>query len=329
LALTIRPLYGFLEKITNRFFHLEGLNQRELVNTINENLKKAVENLETLLDSVTAQLCKSFNLQYVTFYYIREGKDIPSKERFSSYPLSLEQGQLLIKKEFDSLIDFYQQSFGSEKSHVYLNNIIYQIQNEKIRSRKDKLRELRDRLEKLNLTSFYFFKNRHGSFCAVYFGKKLSGDDLSYEEENLLSSLKTPIQIALENCEFYELAIERQKQLDKIEKLALLGQMSQGLAHEIKNPLMSVKTFFETFSSLSLEDQKQFTNLAKEQLKRVEDLLSRLKNYTQPQKLNCEKISLTHLVDKIYSFLKPEFIVKDVTFEKAIQSDYQRRIYCV
>ncbi|MBI4682505.1 MAG: hypothetical protein HY757_05310, partial [Nitrospirae bacterium] len=67
-------------------------------------------------------------------------------------------------------------------------------------------------------------------------GEKLSGDMFTNEDINLLNIISNQIAIARKNAELYK---------DKVrsERLASMGMMSATFAHEIRNPLTSLKTF--------------------------------------------------------------------------------------
>jgi signal transduction histidine kinase len=70
------------------------------------------------------------------------------------------------------------------------------------------------------------------------------------------------------------------------EQLFLLGEMSGGLAHEIKNPLAGVKASLEVIvadSGLPAEDRTLLTK-AIEQIKKIEALLKSLLNFARPPK---------------------------------------------
>ncbi|MDX1672076.1 MAG: GAF domain-containing protein [Balneolaceae bacterium] len=75
-------------------------------------------------------------------------------------------------------------------------------------------------------------------------------------DQRLLSTIAANVGIAMQNAEAYEQlrkAMEElrntQEQLVKQEKLASLGQLTAGIAHEIKNPL----NFVNNFADLSIE----------------------------------------------------------------------------
>jgi len=83
------------------------------------------------------------------------------------------------------------------------------------------------------------------------------------------------------------------------EQLFLLGEMSGGLAHEIKNPLAGVKASLEVLvadSVLPAEDRNLLTKSI-EQIKKIEALLKSLLNFARPPKPQLMSVDVNSVLE--------------------------------
>jgi two-component system, NtrC family, sensor histidine kinase AtoS len=78
--------------------------------------------------------------------------------------------------------------------------------------------------------------------------------------------------------------LRAEEELQRANQMALVGQMSAGLAHEIKNPLAGIKVSLDVLADeleLKPEDQELFSRIINE-INRMEKLLKSLLNYARP-----------------------------------------------
>jgi signal transduction histidine kinase len=85
------------------------------------------------------------------------------------------------------------------------------------------------------------------------------------DDQRLLSTIAANVGVALQNAESYRKLNETlsdlkstQEQLVTQEKMASLGQLTAGIAHEIKNPLNFVNNFAELIAELAKEAGEMF-----------------------------------------------------------------------
>ncbi len=89
-------------------------------------------------------------------------------------------------------------------------------------------------------------------------------------------------------------------QLERAEREAVVGRMAAGVAHELRNPLSSIKGLVLLLKSrLSGDDQaEQTAELMIEQVERLNRSISELLDYARPVMLNKEKFGIDDLVAK-------------------------------
>ncbi len=107
----------------------------------------------------------------------------------------------------------------------------------------------------------------------------------------------------------YELDLYRKKmegsykQMLRTEKLTALGRLSAGLAHEIRNPLTSIKVLFQAFKdnpSLTKEDM-QVVLSATEQM---DDLLTRFLRFARSDEFNLSDVYINSLIKQVINLAR-------------------------
>jgi len=93
--------------------------------------------------------------------------------------------------------------------------------------------------------------------------------------------------------------LKAEEELQRANQMALVGQMSAGLAHEIKNPLAGIKVSLDVLSDdldLSSEDRELFARIINE-INRMEKLLKSLLNYARPPEPQFDLVDMNRLLE--------------------------------
>ena len=93
------------------------------------------------------------------------------------------------------------------------------------------------------------------------------------------------------------------------EKLASLGTIAAGLAHEIKNPLVSIKTLAQLLPEKfdDPEFRGHFTNIAINEIDRIGHIVSDLLDFAKSDELKIETIDIKKVIEGIIVMLSPQF----------------------
>jgi|Deesub1362A_J573_1020465.scaffolds.fasta_scaffold05256_4 two-component system sporulation sensor kinase A len=92
---------------------------------------------------------------------------------------------------------------------------------------------------------------------------------------------------------------ELEEKTHQSEKLALIGQMTAAIAHEIKNPLTAVIGYSEILMHKTVDDStKSVLDRVYSSALRVERIVNDLLAFSRRPKLNREKTNLNKLIDE-------------------------------
>lgn len=122
--------------------------------------------------------------------------------------------------------------------------------------------------------------------------------------------------LAIENAEAYKKLEEKIKQLEdaqerliRSERLAVIGNMSAYIAHEIRNPLVTIGGFARTISRISNQDNhvRQSAEIIVEEVNRLEKILANITDFGKPLKPAKDVFLVNELLENTCSLMGPYF----------------------
>lgn len=115
-----------------------------------------------------------------------------------------------------------------------------------------------------------------------------------------------------------------EERLRQNEKLAAIGQLAAGIAHEIRNPLASISGSIQllagSISAESKEDKKLLAIVIKE-IDRLDGLISEFMEYVRPDSSHKQKMNLSQLLEDCIIYLKKNPAAADVNVDMNIEKD--------
>ncbi len=90
------------------------------------------------------------------------------------------------------------------------------------------------------------------------------------------------------------------------DKMQSLGKLSSSIAHELRNPLTSIKAFVDLIP-LKIQDEnfkRELMRIIPSEIKRLDDLVGSLLDYSKPKKTRPERILLSEVLSEVLVLLK-------------------------
>ncbi|HQO76688.1 MAG TPA: ATP-binding protein [Candidatus Saccharicenans sp.] len=156
--------------------------------------------------------------------------------------------------------------------------------------------------------------------------RRISRGDFSYHIP-LISSDEIGVLTESFNRMTEELNMARQqmeeanKKLVQAEKLASIGKLSATIAHEIRNPLTSVKLNIQKLADNDQLDEveKEHLSIAYEGIEQIEKFIKELLSFTRVSVLQLDHFGLDQIIEESLKMLLPSMTEKRIQIKKNYQ----------
>ncbi len=139
------------------------------------------------------------------------------------------------------------------------------------------------------------------------------GGGFSVEEMRRLEALTGRVSIILENLHDFE-------RLKEMHRLAALGTMAAGLAHEIRNPLAGIKGAAQYLQTDDGPPDGEMVQVIVDEVDRLNGVVTQFLDYARPLQLNLEPVRLDQLIAQVASLLRAQGL-GEVRWEEDILED--------
>ncbi|MGE5196927.1 MAG: histidine kinase dimerization/phospho-acceptor domain-containing protein, partial [Deltaproteobacteria bacterium] len=268
-----------------------------------------IRNLQKLLDFIARVITESVRISHAAIYYF----DAKSGKFILKAAVNLKKGQPEAIAAKNILIDWLE----DKKEPLVC---------EELPQAKD---EFKKQMRSLNASIIVPCFLESKLLDVLVLGDKLSGKFYTSEDLNNFSDLGREVALATENALLYEKIeeevrqrtkelVEMQKQLVQAEKLATVGTLAGGVAHEINNPLTAILTNAQMLlaESGSLDkDSKESLQLIEEATKRCRTIVQKLMTYAKKplQPAEVSRVNLLRVSENAISLLVYQLEQENIT----------------
>jgi len=280
-----------------------------------------IRNLQKLLDFIAKVIVESVKISYSVIYFF-----------------DTKSNQFILKAESNSKKD---QALTIDKNSVLIswleNHKDAQVYEEiKYMSEHDPdptFKKLEAQMSSLNAEVAIPCFLENTLLDIIILGEKLSGKIYSQEDLDNFSVLASEAALATENALLYDKIenevkdrtselVDTQKQLVQAEKLATVGTLAGGVAHEINNPLTAILTNVQMLLSTG-ELDKESLEMIEEATKRCKTIVQKLMTYSKKplESTMVYKINLFEVITNAITFLKFQLEQDDIQITLKAKDD--------
>ncbi|WP_306536566.1 GAF domain-containing protein [Geobacter sp.] len=164
---------------------------------------------------------------------------------------------------------------------------------------------------------------------AIVVDNRLSGRPLTPDELNLLQLFTNQAGLAAENSILYNRLEETNRNLHETqerllqgEKLAAIGKMAAGIAHELKNPLVSVGGFAGRLKKRLPADSEewQYADVITREVQHLEKMLTDILFFSKRTTICYARCSLNQVIDDALAVVAIPLEEKGIRVEKRLAS---------
>ncbi|MFV1975851.1 MAG: ATP-binding protein [Candidatus Scalindua sp.] len=157
-----------------------------------------------------------------------------------------------------------------------------------------------------------------------------TNEPITEDHVNILTMFANQAALAIENAETYKRLedkmnqlTETQQRLIRSEKLAAIGTMSSYVAHEIRNPLVTIGGFAKTLSRFDFTDLKIKANIdiIIEEVKRLEKILNNITDFGKPSTPEKVDTQICEIMENTCILMESYFQEKHIKLHKKFETD--------
>lgn len=113
---------------------------------------------------------------------------------------------------------------------------------------------------------------------------------------------------------------EMEEMMIRSEKMSIAGQLAAGIAHEVRNPLTSLKGFIQLLQA-GVSRKDEYYKIMIDEIEKMETITSELLYISKPMTDNKQKESVAEMIQDVVELLKPQARLKNIIVEWKQEND--------
>ncbi|MGJ7919365.1 MASE3 domain-containing protein [Neobacillus sp. LXY-4] len=257
------------------------------------------------IDNITGHLFKVIGYFFIMkgFYFSAISEDKIAEEKINRARQELDE---IIREQQGIIFKF--KKHGNDFIHTLCNGeLLYKLGIDPIEVRKRKLEELIPESADFLLYHYQLAWNS---------GQKVTFE-MDIKDVSMLISLKPMIddghvtEVIGSATDISRLR-HMEDMIQSTEKLGVLGELAAGIAHEVRNPLTTLKGFLQLIRNDADQQNQTYIKLMLEEVDRIEQITNEFMAVAKPQALLYRPENITTIIHQVVALLQPQAILQDV-----------------
>ena len=144
-------------------------------------------------------------------------------------------------------------------------------------------------------------------------GRKMNQKDYTNEEIEMMEAFSTQTSLAISRALIYRDISLKDRQIMQSEKMASLGELTAGIAHEIRNPLAIISGSAETMKKRGdKETKEEMVNYIMEEADRMNAMITNFLDYAKPKEPKFVRCNIVEVVEKSIRLISPQARTQNV-----------------
>lgn len=298
IAVAYQPLVRVFQNLTERLFFRGRYDYQKVLRKISRELA-AIIKLDQLTKLVVSTFIDAMRVAEISFL-------LPEKsgEVFRSAPLAARRYKIIEVNKRSRLMTKLAES----------KNILVQ----------DEIKDadLGGEIERLGFPLWVPVVSHHELIGVIALGGKLSGEAFTSEDLGLLYTLASQIAVALDNARLYEEVMAMEEKIQRADKLTALATMAAGMAHEIKNPLSSMKVFAQLLPKKIDEPEyrKKLSEILPREIDRIDRIVEGLLDFAKSTAPTFTKVKIEAIIEENAKYFTDQLKTAGVKLKKSYAS---------
>jgi two-component system, NtrC family, sensor kinase len=158
----------------------------------------------------------------------------------------------------------------------------------------------------------------------VMLDEKENHQPLTTHNSDVLRMFLDQAAFAFENALMYRQQKERVRRMYRADRMATLGELAAGAAHEIRNPLTSIRSTIQYLQKKIKEDQdSEMLKDLIDEVDRINDIISGMLSFSKTETPKRKKINLKNNIEQVLKLVSNSAKKKAIQLESLYETSHE------